>query len=115
MKKVRDIFKGDKVVEISVEKKKNIEKLEKTIADSVWAGGFIQGEGAIVSNARHKELLDSALGNMLSVRKALEKGVPPELVAIDLNEAIYHLGLIVGRSVSDDIMDRIFEQFCIGK
>ena len=52
---------------------------------------------------------------MLSVRKALEKGESPEIVSIDLRDAMHHLGLIIGRSVSDDVLDRIFEQFCIGK
>jgi tRNA modification GTPase len=98
-----------------VTKKKNIDALEKAIADTVWGGGFVQGESAVVSNARHKELLDKALGNMLSVKKALDKNAPPELAAIDLKEAIFNLGLIVGKSVSDDVLERIFEQFCIGK
>jgi tRNA modification GTPase len=116
-KKVKALFPGEggNVIEISVEKKKNIGSLEKAIADAVWSGGFIQGEGAIVSNARHKELLDKALGNMLSVRQALEKGESPEIVSIDLRDAMHYLGLITGRSVSDDVLDRIFEQFCIGK
>ena len=114
-KKVRGLFRGERIVEISVEKKKNIEELEKMIADTVWSGGFAQGEGVIVSNARHKELLDKACDNMLSVKKAIEKDAPPELIAIDLKEAVFNLGLIIGKSVSDDVLDRIFEQFCIGK
>ncbi len=115
LKKVKKLFPGDKVIAESVEKKRKIEELEKAIADTVWSGGFTQGEGAIVSNARHKELLDKALACMLSVKKELEKGESPEIVAIDLREAMHHLGLIIGRSVSDDILERIFEQFCIGK
>ena len=39
----------------------------------------------------------------------------PELIAVDLNEAIFNLGLIIGRSASDEVLDRIFENFCIGK
>jgi tRNA modification GTPase len=42
-------------------------------------------------------------------------GESPEIIAIDMREALHHLGLIIGRSVSDDILERIFEQFCIGK
>ena len=52
---------------------------------------------------------------MLSVKKAIEDKAAFEIVAIDLREAIYNLGSIVGKSVSDDILDRIFSQFCIGK
>ncbi|MDP2929209.1 MAG: tRNA uridine-5-carboxymethylaminomethyl(34) synthesis GTPase MnmE [Candidatus Omnitrophota bacterium] len=109
------LFKDDIVVEISVEKRKNIELLEKSVLDIVWSGKYTQGEGAIVTNARHKELLDKAFNNMLSVSGSIKGALSPELIAVDLKEAIFNLGLIVGRSVSEDILDRIFENFCIGK
>lgn len=115
MKKVREIFKGDRIVEISVAKRTNIDLLEREIADTIWSGGFTQGESAILSNARHKELLDKALGNMLSVTKALLSDQPPEILTIDLKEAILNLGFVTGESISDDILDRIFDRFCIGK
>lgn len=109
------ILKDAVMVKISVKKKKGIELLEKKIVEMIWGGGYIQGEGALVSNIRHKELLDKAYGCMLSVDKALTNEAPPETIAVDLKEAIFNLGLIVGESISDDILDRIFEQFCIGK
>lgn len=114
-KLIKELFGKDKVIEISVEKKKNIALLEKSISEMVTDGDFVQGEGAVVSNARHKALLDKSYKRMLSVNKALEKGTEPELISIDLKEAIFNLGLVIGKSVSDDILDRIFEQFCIGK
>lgn len=114
-KSVNGLFKKDVIIEMSVEKKKNIELLEKTILDTVYGGKFTQQEGSIVTNARHKELLDKALENMLSVDRLFKEGTHPELIAIDIKEAAFNLGLIIGRSVSDDILDRIFENFCIGK
>ena len=114
-KRLIPLFKDDAIVEVSVDKKKNIGLLEKSILDIVWSGKFIQGEGAIVTNARHKELLDKAFNNMLSVSKAVKDSIHPELIAVDLKEAIFNLGLIVGRSASDDILDKIFDNFCIGK
>jgi tRNA modification GTPase len=102
-------------VEISVEKKINIDLLERSILNMVWSGKYTQGEGSILTNARHKELLDKAFNNMLSVSKAVKEAIHPELIAVDIKEAIFNLGLIVGRSASDDILDRIFENFCIGK
>ena len=114
-KRLTPLFKGDVVVEISVEKKINIDLLERSILDMVWSGKYAQGEGAILTNARHKELLDKAFNNMLSVSKAVKDAMHPELIAVDLKEAIFNLGLIVGRSASDDILDKIFENFCIGK
>ncbi|MBN2453251.1 MAG: tRNA uridine-5-carboxymethylaminomethyl(34) synthesis GTPase MnmE [Candidatus Omnitrophica bacterium] len=116
--KIKDaerLSKGGKVVEISVKKRENIEALEKEMADVIWSGRFAQGESAVMSNARHKELLDKALANMLSVKKALRAGEPPEILAIDLKDAASSLGLITGKTISDDILDRIFGRFCIGK
>ena len=115
VEKVKEIFKNDRIIEISVKEKDTIELLESAIAEMVSSGGFVQGEGAGVANARHKELLGKALANMFSVKKALNDCLSPELIAIDLREAISNLGPIIGKSVSDDILDRIFEQFCIGK
>jgi tRNA modification GTPase len=112
---IRRFFKRDRLVEISVTEKTNIASLEKTIIRSVWRGGYDQGESAIVTNARHKELLDKALDGMLSVDRALGSDAFAETIAVDLKEASCALGCITGRSVSDDILDRIFERFCIGK
>lgn len=114
-KDVEAACSGSCSIEVSVLRKENIEALEKAIVEAVWSGRYGQGEGTIVTNARHKELLDKAFGNMLSVTKALKGSLSPELVAVDLREAIYNLGLIIGRSVSGEVLDRIFSEFCIGK
>jgi tRNA modification GTPase len=115
MKKARAMASGSAVVSISVSNRKNIGSLEKAILRSVWSGKYAQSETAIVTNARHKELLDKALGCMLSVDKAATGQGAPELMSVDLREAIDSLGLILGKSVSDDVLDRIFGRFCIGK
>ena len=113
--KLKKMFKDDRVIPISAKKRINIDLLEDAIADAVWAGGFKTEGGAVVSNARHKELLDKALANMLSIKKMLKGKVSVELISVDLKEAANSLGLIIGKSVSGDILDRIFERFCIGK
>jgi tRNA modification GTPase len=105
----------DDMIEISVLKRTNIELLEKAMVGMIWNSAFNQAESAMVTNARHKALLDKAHGNMASVADIVKDGLAPELAAVELSEAIFNLGLIVGRSVSDDVLDRIFENFCIGK
>jgi tRNA modification GTPase len=112
---VTEAFGTDAVVEISVKEKRNIGLLEKAILGMVWSGRFTQGASAVVTNARHKALLEKALDNVMAAVRALESALPADLVSVDLREAIFNLGLITGTSVSDDILDRIFEQFCIGK
>ena len=113
--KLTSLFRNDEIVEISVKTRRNMDLLEKAILDAIFNGAFEQGESVVVSNARHKELLDKTLVNMLSVDKTLREGASLELAAIDLKEALFNLGLIIGKTVSDDVLDRIFEQFCIGK
>jgi tRNA modification GTPase len=113
--KLKNIFGKEKILEISVGERRNITDLEKMLADIIYKGGFSQGEPFIVSNARHKELLDMALDNMLSVKRGIASDMAPELLAVDMKEAIDNLGYIIGKSISDDILDRIFDKFCIGK
>jgi len=109
------LFSVSDAVEISVGKRENIELLEETIVKSVWNGGIDMSSSAVVSSSRHKELLDKALADMLSVKKGIGESRPGETLAIDLKESVTALGLITGKTVSDDILDRIFERFCIGK
>ncbi|MDO8525282.1 MAG: tRNA uridine-5-carboxymethylaminomethyl(34) synthesis GTPase MnmE [Candidatus Omnitrophota bacterium] len=113
--KLKKNFKADTVVEVSVKKRDNIGSLEQAMQKLALSGGLDRGEAAIVSNARHKEALDKAYGSMLSVNRALADDAAPEIAAIDLKEAIFNLGLVIGKSASDDILDRIFSRFCIGK
>ena len=52
---------------------------------------------------------------LMQVTQGLEAGIPADLLAVDLRDALYHLGSITGEVVSDDILDNIFSRFCIGK
>jgi len=113
--KLKELFKNDPVIRVSVKKKSGIDNLEKAIVEMVWSGSFGRAEDAIITSARHKALLDKAHRSMLNVLKALDNDEGPELVSVDLTDAVNSLGLIIGKSVSDDILDRIFGRFCIGK
>jgi len=106
---------GSKILEVSVKNNTNIALIEKNIVLLVWGGSFCQSESPMVASARHKESLDKAYKCVLSVVRALKKGSHPELAAVDLKEAAFDLGLITGKSVSGDILNRIFEKFCVGK
>lgn len=114
-KNLSSLFKKEPVVELSVEKKKNIELLEKSILDIIWSGRFTQGESSIVTNLRHKELLDKALANVLAAAEYIKHDEHPELISVELKDAMFNVGLIIGKSVSNEVLDRIFENFCIGK
>jgi len=74
-----------------------------------------EAEPDIITRERHKELLQSAIACVRRAMEDLRAGVAEDLVSIGLREAYTALGEILGLEVSDDIVDRIFSEFCVGK
>ena len=69
----------------------------------------------LLSNARHHAALQQVLSAVNHVADGLDAGMPADLLAVDLRDALYHLGSITGDVASNDILDNIFSRFCIGK
>ncbi len=69
----------------------------------------------LVTNQRHVQALTDARTSLLRVRSGLAAGLPTDLAAQDIREAIYHLGSIVGEISTDEVLGNIFRNFCIGK
>ena len=69
----------------------------------------------LVTNQRHAQALSDARTSLLRVRHGLTSGLPTDLAAQDIREAIYHLGSIVGEISTDEVLGNIFRNFCIGK
>ena len=69
----------------------------------------------LVTNQRHVQALNDARTSLLRVREGLAAGLPTDLAAQDIREAIYHLGSIVGEISTDEVLGNIFRNFCIGK
>lgn len=110
---VREAFGDWKVVEVSALYEKGIEGLEEAIYEG--AIGHPSEEAVLVTNIRHKMALEGAIVAMGRAREALQKGLSREFLAVDLWEAVRCLGEITGEVTTEDILDRIFSQFCIGK
>ena len=72
-------------------------------------------EETLVTNQRHAQALAEARTSLLRVREGLASGLPTDLAAQDIREAIYHLGSIVGEISTDEVLGNIFRNFCIGK
>jgi len=102
---------------ISAQNRDGLESLYESIR-RMFLQGQLSGDDAefdIITRERHKELLQSAIAH---VRRAMDEfyaGVAEDLVSIGLREAYIALGEILGLEVSDDIVDRIFSEFCVGK
>ncbi|HBV97921.1 MAG: tRNA modification GTPase [Peptococcaceae bacterium BICA1-7] len=102
-------------VEISALKGEGIEILEEKIEHMVTGGRTGSPDSIIVSNIRHESALVKARGSMEEFMSLADEGVPPDLLSIDVRGAWETLGEITGSTVTEDLLDRIFNDFCIGK
>lgn len=90
-------------------------ELEAVIVELGMAGKTVQGEGALVTSARHAEALRRASEHIRASLVPLREGLPLDFVSIDLRAAYDTLGEVTGETASDDLLERIFSEFCIGK
>lgn len=103
------------VVAISAAGQLGIEELKDAIFRKVTGGRDQWEEEGCAPNLRHKQSLLKAHEACSRVLDALRDGCTSDLIAVDLQESLDHLGVIVGETTTDDILDVIFEQFCLGK
>ena len=106
---------GKKVLKISALYGEGLERLEQEIADYIWGGKSASGAEVLVTNIRHREALEKAQVFLKRAIKATEASRGAEIVALEIKEAQASLGEIIGKISCEDILDRIFSQFCIGK
>ena len=104
-----------RVVETVILEGKGLDKLKATISEELLGGELVIGESPIVTNARHQEALRRANEGLGYAIESLENAMPPDLIAVDLRISLDGLGDIVGKTTTEDILDRIFSQFCVGK
>jgi tRNA modification GTPase len=104
-----------KIILTSIAKGEGIEELEKTIVDMFYSGEVEVSGEAIVTNMRHKDMLNRARKNIIDVISGIEMNVPLDCIEVDVKNCWNHLGEISGETISEDILDKIFSEFCIGK
>ncbi len=106
-------------VQISTLTGEGMEALEETILDfldSMVEGDSLRRVDAVrLTNTRQRDAAVKARDCIVMAMQTIEEGFPPDLVAVDLENAVENLGEIVGQSVSDEVISRIFEKFCLGK
>ena len=103
------------IIEASVANGDGIEELENVVENMVYGGEVKQSDSMMVTNVRHKNLLeeaDTSLGDAIEMAKACQ---PLELLEIDASRAYECLGAIIGEAVEEDIINEVFARFCLGK
>ncbi|MCG9126177.1 tRNA uridine-5-carboxymethylaminomethyl(34) synthesis GTPase MnmE [Candidatus Poribacteria bacterium] len=104
-----------RVIQTSIIQEKGVEQLKTAIQEELLGKDFTFGESSIISNVRHQDALRQAKTAIDNVIESLENDMPPDLVSVDLRICLDALGDIVGKTTTEDILDRIFSQFCVGK
>ena len=102
------------IIPISAKTGSGVGNLRTHLSDS-QRDLLADSDTTLVTNQRHIQALTDARTSLLRVRSGLAAGLPTDLAAQDIREAIYHLGSIVGEISSDEVLGNIFRNFCIGK
>ena len=102
------------VLFLSAKNKTGIPELERKLLALVDSGA-LSGDETIITNSRHYDALLKALEEIQKVKEGMEMGLASDLMAIDIRQALFHLGEITGSVTTDDLLGNIFSNFCIGK
>ncbi len=102
-------------VSLSARTEAGLEALREAVTQTVWGGEISVSPEALVTNVRHSSALREAQTALRRAQSAAEAGHSEEYLASDVREALDALGLIVGATLREDVINRIFETFCIGK
>ena len=106
----------EKILKISVKENIGIDELKSRLKQIITGSqAVLNTEKTIICNVRHKNLLDRALKSINTAIDACEKKASEEFIAFDANKAINCLDEITGKSFSEEVLDKIFNEFCIGK
>ncbi len=108
-------YTSNRVITISAVDESGIDELKDYIIDEYSKGLIKYNDEVFISNARHKEALSSAISSLLCVARSITEHMPEDFYSIDLTAAYDQLGQIIGASVDDDVVNEVFEKFCMGK
>ncbi|MGC8783967.1 MAG: tRNA uridine-5-carboxymethylaminomethyl(34) synthesis GTPase MnmE [Armatimonadota bacterium] len=93
----------------------NLHRLVETIGERLLGSDWLTPEGAVVTSERHQIALQGAIESLQQALHSAQTALPAELISVDLRGALDAIGLITGETVTEDIVERIFSDFCIGK
>ena len=109
---------GDKnisAIDVSAKNREGIEKVVEEIEKNILSDKIYSKEESLLTNERHKILVDKSLDSIEKAKETIEMRLPPDLCILDIRDAIEYLGKITGEDVDEDILHEVFSKFCIGK
>lgn len=111
---IKEKIKDVPIIYSSVTEEKGIDEIKNRIVELVYKGK-VSSKDIYVTNLRHKEILEKAKKSIENGIETIKSGFPIDCASVEFKDAYLKLGEITGDTVSDDIIDRIFSNFCIGK
>jgi tRNA modification GTPase len=105
----------DIVLDASIANEVGIEELEGKISELFFKGNISHNDEVLLTNARHKHLIDRAIEDIDQALGSFNAGMPLDMVTIDIKNCADNIGQITGESIDDAVMHNIFSRFCIGK
>jgi tRNA modification GTPase len=116
LEEVKKLFPDGPIISISALNNEGIDDLKEAVYTSlVHRDVRTTPEHLIVANIRHKTALTQVRDNLSNATKSLEEGASIEFIAFEIRSALEALGELVGETATEEVLNRIFEQFCIGK
>jgi len=115
LEELKGQLEADIVLEASVIKDEGIEALEDKIKELFFKGDISKNEEVLLTNARHKSLVDKSIYAIDQALNSFEMGMPLDMVTIDIKNSAEYIGQITGESIDEAVMHNIFSRFCIGK
>ena len=103
------------VIPVSAKEKKGMDLFEETLRNMFFDGKISFNDEIYITNVRHKVALMDAYDSLKQVQSSLEMKMPEDFFSIDLMAAYESLGIILGESVGEDLVNEIFSKFCMGK
>jgi tRNA modification GTPase TrmE len=109
------VFSDYEIIKISALRHLGIEEFEETVKRMFFDGKVSFNNEVVITSMRHKEALLEAKESLSMVERSIEDGMSEDFYSIDLMNAYAALGRIIGEEVGDDLVNEIFEKFCMGK
>jgi tRNA modification GTPase len=116
IKTIEKLFPPEaKFLEISAKSGNGLKELKNTIMNLFVSNEIKNTGSAMITNMRHKLAIEKAFKNIQNAKESIANGMSAEFAAFDLREALDNLDEITGKKINDEILDKIFSSFCIGK
>ncbi len=114
-KKIHEILPSISVVPISARYGSGLDELDDALRSLTIRQDQAAGRELFLTNLRHVDLVKKALEAVHRAKDSLENSMPADCITVDLVEAWNHMGEITGESIDNELINKIFERFCVGK